>query len=96
MQIHLRALSFLIMISSTQFLWCDHDQTKGITEPAFLSGAVCALNAGCDMTWHEILCRFQKIGDCTSLLEVGKLSFVVCPAGQAQHRPNRCCTCYAG
>ena len=88
MQIHLRSTSFLIMLSSAQFLWCD--TAKRITEPALLPDW-CPLtaNAGLDMTWGKVFCRFQKIGDCTSLLEVGNLTLyhMPCKAGKASAGP---------
>ena len=34
MQIHLRTISFLTMLHSTQILWCD--AAVGATEPVFL------------------------------------------------------------
>ena len=36
MQIHLRTISFLTMLHSTQLLWCD--AAMGVTERAFLPG----------------------------------------------------------
>ena len=59
MQIHLRSTSFLIMISSTQFLWCD--RAKRIAESAYcLAGALCALNAGLATTRREICLQVSK------------------------------------
>ena len=42
MQIHLRTISFLTMLHSTQLLWCD--AAMGVTEPAFMPGK-CLLHA---------------------------------------------------
>ena len=71
LQIHLRTMSFLIMIHSTQLLWCD--VAMSITSMPSCLAVPPAL------TWpaHDndmLYCRFQKIGTCTALLEVGNLS----------------------
>ena len=41
------------------------------------------------MTRDKLFCRFQKIGDCTSLLEVGDLTlcYMPCKAGTASAGP---------
>ena len=72
MQVHLRTISFLTMLHSTQLLWCD--PATGVTEPASLPGMCPLLTFGWllhDMT--TLLCRFQNMGTCTAFLEVGKL-----------------------